>query len=123
MSGKFEFSLLGNPKLGFASVLIFVFLIVGSVALGYVFVKNTISVVYFQKAITAINTGGNIDSSESALLKAVSLKSERRVLPRSFADFVSRINSLFQQKDIKPEDARTQFTPLWRSHRKLQTGD
>ncbi|MEK7614257.1 MAG: tetratricopeptide repeat protein [Patescibacteria group bacterium] len=108
-AGKFEFSLPKNQKLKLVSILVSVFLVVASVSLGYIFVKNTVAAVYFGKAMEILNSGGDIDTGEKALLKAISMNpidTYKRVLSQFFA---YKMNNLLQQKDLNPEIARPQF--------------
>lgn len=112
LTGKFEFSLLGNPKLGFVSVLVLIFLIIASVAFGYLLSQKTMAIFDFQKAVVALNNQGNIDISESSAVKAANL-SPSDVYYRGLSQLaLARINNLFQQKDLKPDVAKTQFTSL-----------
>ena len=109
-SRSIEFSLLGNPKLGFASVLVLILLIVASAAFGYLFVGKTLSLIQFQKALVAMNSQGNIDASEAALTKAISLNSSD-VYYRGMSQIaIARLSNLLQQQNLSPDAARTQFT-------------
>lgn len=109
-ASRFEFSLLANPKLGFVSVLVLIFLIVVSAALVYLSVARALSVVNFQKALTAFNREGNVDAAETSLTQAVGW-SENDVYYRGLSQVsLSRLNRLLSQPNLSPDTARAQFT-------------
>src|SRR6185369_2698474 len=60
-----------NPKEGFVSSLAMIVALIVSLALGYGLLKNSQSLWYFQKSSYALNTAGDIGSSESYMLKAI----------------------------------------------------
>lgn len=109
ISKKFEISFLGKPKLGFVSVLALIFLIIASAAFGYLLIQKTFAIFNFQKATIALNKEGNIDASEAYVLKAIGLN-KNDVYYRGISQIeITRINNLFQQKNLDPSVARAQF--------------
>lgn len=66
-----QFVFVENPRAGFVSVLVLVFLLVLSVVTGYVYTQRIRSVVAFQQGVFAFNGEGNPQKAETLFKKAV----------------------------------------------------
>ena len=109
MTGRYEVKLLGDPKLGFISILILIFLVISSIVLGYLFVQKFVSLSYFQKSLSALNRDGNIEKTEKYLGKAVNLSGED-VYYRALSELnLIKLNNLVQQTNLPQDTLRAQF--------------
>lgn len=68
-----SFSFINSPQKSFVSVLVLIFLLIGTVTFGYALVERYVASIYFQKAIVAGNREGNVDKAESNTRKALNL--------------------------------------------------
>ncbi len=66
-----QFVFVQNPRAGFVSVLVLVFLLVLSLVTGYVYTQRIRSVIAFQKGVFAFNVEGNPKKAEELFKKAV----------------------------------------------------
>lgn len=104
-----EISFLANPKIGFISVLLIVVLILGSITSFYLFSQKARAAYSFNKAINILNTQGNLDETESNILKAISLDNQDEYLRALTEIDLLRIQQVLSQKDIPEDEARTKF--------------
>ncbi len=112
LSGRFTLRLLSEPKSGFISVLLIIFLLIGSVSLGYLFVERFSSYAYFQKSLSALNDEGSLDKTEIYLGKAIKL-SDQDVYYRANSELgLIKLNNLLQQTSIPQDTLRTEFQTL-----------
>lgn len=109
---RYSIALLGEPKLGFISVLLLIFLLIASISLSFLFSQKFLSLVYFQKSLYALNTEGNIDKTELYLNKAVKLSSQDVYYRASTELGIIKLNGLFAQSNIPQESFRAQFQSL-----------
>ncbi|OHA26780.1 MAG: hypothetical protein A3C06_01400 [Candidatus Taylorbacteria bacterium RIFCSPHIGHO2_02_FULL_46_13] len=66
-------SFIDDSRASFVSVLVLAALLIGVVALSYMFGQKFVASAYFQKAILALNTEGNVSKAEGYTLRAVSI--------------------------------------------------
>ncbi len=81
------------PKASFALVFGLVIVFIGSVALGYLIIQQSLSVVYFDKGMVAIGKN-DLDGAESNILSAMSLESVDTYYRVFSALAINRINIL-----------------------------
>ncbi|MEK7128742.1 MAG: tetratricopeptide repeat protein [Patescibacteria group bacterium] len=106
---RYNITLLGEPKLGFISVIFLIFLLIASVSLGLLFSQRFLSLVYFQKGLYALNAEANIEKTELYLNKAVKL-SNQDIYHRASAELgVIKLNGLFSQPNTSQDALRAQF--------------
>ena len=107
-------SFMNNPRAGFASVLLLILLLIGTVTLGYILVQKYVASVFFQKAVVVFNTEGNVAKSEELIARAASM-SPTDIYYRSITELKFRhINELLSQKQdtVSAESVRTEFQNL-----------
>ncbi|MEI6296040.1 MAG: tetratricopeptide repeat protein [bacterium] len=95
---NFEFSFLNDPRLGFASVLVLVLLIITSISGGYLISKKFIANYYFQTGMYNLNVQGNLDGA----LQNIRLASEYDEQDLYFRS-LSEINIVSLQKFISEQ--------------------
>lgn len=103
-----------NPRSGFFSTLIFVSVIALSLFLGYGLWKNSASLWYFQKSSYAINTNGDIGTSEDLMLKAIQ-EVPSDIYFRALSQIeLLKLNAVASQdtKKVKVEDIQKQFSDV-----------
>lgn len=111
-AGRYSIMLLGEPKLGFVSVVLLIFLLLGSLSLGYLLGGNFTAYAYFQKSLVALNSDGNVDKTETYLGRAVML-SERDLYYRALSELgLIKLNNLLQQTSVPQDTLRAQFQTL-----------
>lgn len=101
----------GSPRDGFLSSLLFVSLIALSIGLGYGLLKSSESLWYFQKSSYALNTEGNITSSEEHMAKAID-SVPLDIYYRALSEIqLLKLNAVVSQDTtkIKAEDIQKQF--------------
>ncbi len=110
--GKYEVKLLGDPKLGFVSVLVLIFFIIASLSLGYLFAQKFVSFSYFQKSLSALNRDGNIEKTETYLGRAIKFSGED-IYYRALSELgLIKLNNLAQQQGIPQDTLRAQFQTM-----------
>ncbi len=110
-------SFIDDPKKSFASVLVLVLLLIGAVAVGYLFVEKFMASVYFQKGIIAFNAEGNIKKAADFVNKASAFDGNSAYY-RSLAQIdMVQMQSLLSQnaKTISVDVAQAQFQTYLRS--------
>jgi len=109
LTGRFEIKLLGSPKLGFISVLLLIFLTIGTVTAEYFLTKKFVAFAYFGKSIAAANRDGDIEKSEAYLVSAVKL-SEEDLYYRALSELsLIKLNNLVQETGVSQDKLREQF--------------
>ncbi len=110
--GRYEVRLLGDPKLGFVSVLVLIFFIIASLSLGYFFAQKFVSFSYFQKSLSALNREGSIEKTETYLGKAINLSGED-IYYRALSELnLIKLNNLVQQQGVSQDTLRAQFQTM-----------
>jgi tetratricopeptide (TPR) repeat protein len=103
-----------NPRSGFVFSLVSVVFLLASVALGYGLFKNSESLWYFQKSSNALSTTNDIKLSEEYIGKAISAV-PNDVYYRALSEIqIVKLNQILSQdqKKVKPEDIRKQFSDV-----------
>jgi len=104
-----EISFLANPRIGFVSVLLIVVLMLGSITSLYLFSQKARAAYSFNKAVNILNTQGNLDETESNLLKAIGLDNQDEYLRALTEVNLLRIQQVLSQKDLSADEARVKF--------------
>lgn len=104
-----ELSFLKNPKIGFISVLVIVFLILGSLSSLYLFWQKTGAAYFYDKALKIFNTEGNLDKAESNLVRAVNLDGQDEYFRALTELGLIRIQQILSNKNLSADEARQQF--------------
>lgn len=103
------FSLSDHPKLSFVSVLLLMFILIGSVTLGYMVFQRSASLVYFQKSLNSYQKDQNVDTAGALMAKAVNLGGYD-VYYRVMSQIdLARVNQLLAKPGITPESIRDPF--------------
>lgn len=106
---KKTFSLATNPKISFVSVLVLIVLLIGTVVLGYLVGQKSISFVYFQKSLSALNEEQNLDRAENFMVKAVQLGG-LDIYYRGLSELgLVRINNILNREGATFESVRDEF--------------
>lgn len=106
-----SFTYTADPRIGFATVLVLVAFLIGTVAGSYFIVKRVVAFLYYDDARTAFG-GGDVARAEESLGAAI------RFFPadafyRSLIDVrLAQINELLQSQDVSTEAARARFQEL-----------
>ena len=112
---NYDFSFLDDPRVGFASVLVLILLIISSITGGYLLFQKFLSVGYFQKSIVDFRIKNNINEAEKDINMAIRLSKED-VYYRTLADInLAKIGLILSQKNISKETIRTQTTAISRA--------
>lgn len=107
-----ELLLTKDPRLNFASVLLFVALTIGSVVGGYLLIQKYISVYIYQKGLYTLQTLGNLDEARSLVGRAIKL-SEQDLYYRTMSELdILQINRLLSQSEVSQEEAQARFATL-----------
>lgn len=106
---KKTFSLATNPKISFVSVLVLIVLLIGTVVLGYLVGQKSVSFVYFQKSLVALNEEQNLDRAESYMVKAVELGG-LDIYYRGLSELnLVRINTILNREGATFDSVRDEF--------------
>jgi len=98
-----------NPRINFASVLLSVLLIIMSATAGYFVVERYLADIFANKAVFALNTGGDVDSSEDLLVRATRLSDNDAHL-RTLTDLrILKLNAIINSTSGTEEEIRNQF--------------
>ncbi len=107
-------SFVEDPKKGFVSVLLLIMLLVGTIVTGYMLFEKFVSSYNFQKAAVIFGKEGNLDKSQSTILKAIPYDK----LPTYYRALVQidmmRMSALLSQdaKNVSVDVLRSQFQGL-----------
>lgn len=105
-------SVLNRPAASFVSVLLTVLALIGAISFGYFVSVKLAANIYFQKAITTINTSGNLDMGEKYITNSIAL-SPSDTYYQSLAELnLVRLNNLFNDKTVSQTDAQAKFQSL-----------
>ncbi len=104
-----SFAVAHRPAAGFMSVLLIILAIIGAVAFAYFVTVKTIAASYFQKGLLTINRSGNLEQGEREILRAVALAPVDSQYQSLSEIYLSRINTVLQDKTITQSEAQTKF--------------
>ncbi|MES2437209.1 MAG: tetratricopeptide repeat protein [Patescibacteria group bacterium] len=103
------FNFVKDPRTSFASVLVFIVLIIGLIISTYAVGRRFIASVYYNKALVEANINANVEASEQNLVRALQL-SDNDLYYRTLTDLnLIKINILLSRKDISQEVMQNQF--------------
>ncbi|MCR4330394.1 MAG: tetratricopeptide repeat protein [Patescibacteria group bacterium] len=106
---NYKISVVDNPRIGFITVLLLIVMIVSSAVLEYFFVQRFLSGFMFNKAIAAFNVGGDINSTESSMLRATELY-EYDMYLRALSELQTvRFGNILSISDVSEDVLREQF--------------
>ncbi|MBX4216266.1 tetratricopeptide repeat protein, partial [Candidatus Parcubacteria bacterium] len=111
-SARYSLNLLGNPKLGFVSVLFLIFLLIGAAAFGYFFTEKFVSLFYFERSLAALNKEGSVEKTEEYLGKAINLSPSDLYYRAASELNLIKLNALLQQSSVPQDTLRAQFQTL-----------
>lgn len=107
-----SFAYTSDPRIGFATVLVLVAFLIGTVAGGYFVAKRVVAFLYFQNARVAFEAKGDVARAEESLSTAIKFF-PADAFYRSLIDIrLTQINELLQSKDVSAEAARARFQEL-----------
>ncbi|MFA6476569.1 MAG: hypothetical protein WCV68_04135 [Candidatus Paceibacterota bacterium] len=104
-----EVSLTEDPRLSFASILLFVVLIIGSIVVGYLVVQKYVSIYAYQKGQTILAVKGDLESARGQVLWASSL-SRQDIYYRNLSELdVALAGRLLSNTTLPKEELRLRF--------------
>ena len=109
--GTVSFSYTNDPRVGFATVLVLVILLIGTVVGGYFVTKRLVAFLYFQDARTAFEQS-DIVRAERSLGKALEFYPADAFYRALIEVRIAQMNELFQKQDIPAETLRAQFQEI-----------
>ncbi|OGZ13962.1 MAG: hypothetical protein A3J08_04690 [Candidatus Lloydbacteria bacterium RIFCSPLOWO2_02_FULL_51_11] len=113
--GTLSFSYTNDPRVGFATVLLLVACLIGTVVSGYFVVKRVVAFYYYADARAAFEERGDIARADYALGKAVQFHTAD-LFYRSLVDVrLAQIQRLFSEEGLDQEVLRTRFQELFGS--------
>ncbi|MBX4197947.1 tetratricopeptide repeat protein [Candidatus Parcubacteria bacterium] len=105
-------SFLRDPRMSFASVLVFIVLLLGMLVTSYAIGRRFIASLYFNRALAEANVSGNLERSESFLLRSVQLSNQDQFYRTLSELSLIRINQLLSQQNISQTVLENQFRAL-----------
>jgi tetratricopeptide (TPR) repeat protein len=99
--GDISLSFLDDPRKSFFSILVLVFVMMGSAALSFEYMTRVISVHYLQNTIMAVN----VADAESNIAKAISLYSNDLYFRTYSQVYIAKLNSLAAKSGASPSDS------------------
>lgn len=112
ISKKYQFDFSLNPKAGFVSIVVIIFLIVGTVTSGYYSYKELAAIYNFQKGSYLVNTNGDVEGSIKRVATAVSF-APKDVYYRALSElYILSIRNLFSSKGLSQAELGTRFDSL-----------
>lgn len=104
-----EISLTEDPRLSFASILLFVVLIIGSIVVGYLVAQKYVSIYAYQKGQTVLAVKGDVEAARSRVLWASSL-SRQDLYYRNLSELdVALAGRLLSNTTLPKEELRLRF--------------
>ncbi|MFA6254036.1 MAG: tetratricopeptide repeat protein [Candidatus Paceibacterota bacterium] len=104
-----EISLIENPRHSFVATLVFVVLIIGTIAVGYLSLQKYVSVYLFQRGLTVLNQPGDLDKGRMLISQAASL-SDQDTYYRTLSEIdLVQINRLLADSKLTKEELRVRF--------------
>ncbi len=107
-----SFSVLNRPAASFVSVLLTILALIAAVSFAYFVTVKLIANTSFQKGVVEINTSGNLDAGEKAIMSAINLSPSDTFYQSLSELYLVRINNLFQNETIAQSEAQAQFQNL-----------
>ncbi|HVU06323.1 MAG TPA: tetratricopeptide repeat protein [Candidatus Paceibacterota bacterium] len=107
-----HFSIIGRPAASFVSVLVSVLALIGAVSFGYFVAVKSLSSVYYQKGVVALNASGDLDKGEADILNAISLSPAPLYYQSVSEIYLARLNNLFNDTKISQTEAQSKFQSL-----------
>jgi tetratricopeptide (TPR) repeat protein len=107
-----SFTTHNRPAASFVSVLLLVLAFIGSASFGYFVTVKLLASVYYQKAVVALNTTGNLDVGEKAITSSIQLAPSDVYYQSMTELYLARLNNLFADQKISQTDAQAKFQSL-----------
>ncbi|MDP2704967.1 MAG: tetratricopeptide repeat protein [Patescibacteria group bacterium] len=101
-------SFLDNPRISFLSILLIVFLLLGTVSYGYLVLRSGFASYYFQQGSVAF-AQGNLDAAETALNRVLSIEGNDAYYRAMSEINLSRLQQIAARTDVPAESLRTDF--------------
>ncbi|MDP1625260.1 MAG: tetratricopeptide repeat protein [bacterium] len=97
-----------KPALNFISVLVIIFVLIGSASFAYTAATKTISNVYLQRGAIAL-AAGDIDTGESRVISAFNLSQSDTAARYISQIYLARLNMLYNDETVSQADAQSRF--------------
>ena len=105
MAKNFEFSFFNEPRLGFASVLILVLLVITCISGGYFMNKKSSANFSYLKGVYALTFQGNLDEAESNLKAAIE-SDDQDLYERTLSDiYIRKLNKFVSEQEIADKES------------------
>lgn len=102
---NFEFSFLNDPRLGFASVLVLVLLVITNISVGYLLSKKFLAGYAFQDGVYNLNYKGDIESAEN-LFKKAAVYDEQDIYHRNLSDLnILKLRKFISEQKIADKES------------------
>lgn len=102
-------SLSRNPKVNFVSVLVLTVMLISTVVLGYSITQKSLSFIYFQKSLSALNVDVDLEKSEANMVRAVEFGGYD-IYYRGMSELgLFRINEILNREGATFEGVRDEF--------------
>jgi len=106
---SYNISFLKDPRVGFASVLALILMILSSLGGGYILIQKFLSVGYFQKSVSAYQDAGNLDLAEQYMVGALQL-AKSDLYYRTFSQMnLARLQVILAQDGVSKDTVKNQF--------------
>lgn len=101
-------SFLDNPRISFLSILLIVFLLLGTVSYGYLVLRSGLASYYFQQGSVAF-AQGNLDRAEADLSRVLSIEANDAYYRAMSEINLARLQQIANRTDVSAESLRTEF--------------
>ncbi len=109
---NYNFSFLDDPRIGFASVLVLILLIISSIAGGYILFQKFLAVGYFQKSLIVSSTTGNLNDASQYLSRAIKLNNSDLYYRTLSEVDLAKLAKLLSRKDVSKETISIEFKTI-----------
>lgn len=112
LAGKLKMaqvSFLGNPKVGFISVLFLVLLMIVSISSFYFVAQKFLGAYYYGSAIKIFNSEGDFDKTERKLTAAIIADAQDEYLRTLSEFYLLKLQRVLYDTSLSQEQARAQF--------------
>lgn len=100
-----EISFTKTPKIGFIITLLLVFVLIATVSLGYLSFQKTLSSVYYQRGLRALNLQGDVIAAGQNISRAISL-ADHDIYYRTLVDLnLFQLNQILNTEDLSSNAA------------------
>jgi tetratricopeptide (TPR) repeat protein len=104
-----SYDIVKDPRTSFVSVLVLIGILLGVVVFGYDIGKRYFASIYFNNAIAAANSAGDVGQAEINLSRAVTFSADDQYYRTLSQLYLVKINLLLQQQNVAQDVLTTQF--------------